>query len=63
MELDQLYKSSYPRVEEQVEVLVQQHLVLLVPHAELLQEQVSEPDDLLHLHVALQTHSGGGGGG
>ena len=36
---------------------MQQSLVLLVSHAELLQEQMSVPDDLLHLHVALQTHS------
>lgn len=34
---------------------MQQSLVLLVPHAELLQEQMSVPDDLLHLHVVLQT--------
>lgn len=46
---------SHPRVEEQIEVLVQQRLVLLVPHAELLQEQMREPNDLLHLHVVLQT--------
>lgn len=45
---------KYPGVEEKVQVLVQQSLVLLVPHAELLQEQVSVPDDLLHLHVVLQ---------
>lgn len=31
-------KHPYPRVEKQIEVLVQQCLVLLVPHAELLQE-------------------------
>lgn len=37
---------------------MQQRLVLLVPHAELLQEQVSEPNDLLHLHVVLQTRQG-----
>lgn len=34
---------------------MQQSLVLLVPHAELLQEQVGVPDDLLHLHIILQT--------
>lgn len=38
---------------------MQQRLVLLVPHAELLQEQMCEPDDLLHLHVVLQTGSKG----
>ena len=47
-------KALYPGVEEEVEVLVQQGLVLLVPHAELLQEQMSVPDDLLHLHIILQ---------
>lgn len=45
----------YPGVEEEIEVLVQQRLVLLVPHAELLQEQMSVSDDLLHLHIVLQT--------
>lgn len=45
----------YPRVQEQIQVFVQQSLVLLVPHAELLQEQMSVPDDLLHLHIVLQT--------
>lgn len=45
----------YPRVEEEIEVLVQQSLVLLVPHTELLQEQMSVPDDLLHLYIMLQT--------
>lgn len=34
---------------------MQQSLVLLVPRAELLQEQMSVPDDLLHLHIILQT--------
>lgn len=34
---------------------MQQSLVLLVPHTELLQEQMSVPDDLLHLHIMLQT--------
>ncbi len=46
----------YPGVEEEVEVLVQQSLVLLVPRTELLQEQVSVPDDLLHLYIVLQTN-------
>ena len=36
---------------------MQQSLVLLVSHAELLQEQVSVPDDLLHLHIILQTQT------
>lgn len=45
----------YPWVEEEMEVLVQQSLVLLVPHAELLQEQMSVSDDLLHLHIILPT--------
>ena len=34
---------------------MQQSLVLLVPRAELLQEQVSVPDDLQHLQITLQT--------
>ncbi|KAK0153639.1 hypothetical protein N1851_004576 [Merluccius polli] len=47
-------QSRYPRVEEEVEVLVEQGLVLLVPHAEPLQEEMSVADYLLHLHVILQ---------
>lgn len=42
---------------------MQQGLVLLVPHTELLQEQMSVPDDLLHLHVMLKTAGVGWGGG
>lgn len=45
----------YPGVEEQTEVLVQQSLVLLVPHTELLEEQMSVLDDLMHLHIVLHT--------
>ncbi len=41
--------------QKRIEVLVQQSLVLLVSHTELLKEQMSVPDDLLHLHVILQT--------
>ncbi len=47
--------AAYPGIEEEIEVLVQQSLVLLVSHTELLKEQMSVPDDLLHLHVILQT--------
>lgn len=42
---------SYPRVEEQGRVLVQQGLVLLVARTEVLQELVGQPHDLLHLGV------------
>ena len=40
-------------VEEQLEVLVQQHLVVLVSETEVLQELVGEPHQLVHPHVLL----------
>lgn len=38
---------------------MQQRLVLLVPHAELLQEEMRVPNNLLHLQVVLHTGSEG----
>lgn len=43
--------APHPRVQEQVDVLVEKSLVLLVAGAEVLQELVSQFHDLLHSDV------------
>lgn len=49
---------SHPRVEEQVDVFVEQSLVLLVPCTEVLEELMSQLHDLLHADVlALECSS------
>lgn len=51
-------ESTHPWVEEQVNVLVQQDLVLLVPCTEVLEELMSQLHDLLHADVlALECSS------
>lgn len=42
---------AYARIQEQIQLLVQQHLILLIPQAEVLQEIVRQSHQLVHSNV------------
>ena len=43
----------YPRREEEIQMLVEQSLILLVLQAEVLEELVSQPHQLVHSDILL----------
>lgn len=46
-----LVRAAHARVEEEIDVLVQQRLVLLVPCTEVLEKLVGQLHDILHAQV------------
>lgn len=51
---------THPRCEKEVEVFMEESLILQIPCAELLQEQMRVLDDLLHFGVILLTEKKSG---